>query len=52
MTEIMNPLTVLEGRLHVSLRLAHCERVVKFMGAEGPFKCCGYMLLLFIDSET
>lgn len=33
--EIMNPLTVLEGRLHVSLRLAHCERAVKFIECKG-----------------
>ena len=40
MAKTMNPLTVLEDNQHDSLRLAHRERVVKFMGANGPFQCC------------
>ena len=40
MAKTMNPLTVLEDNQHDSLRLAHHERVVKFMGANGPFQCC------------
>lgn len=47
MAEIISPLTIWEGKQHVSLGLAHCERVVKFMGADGPFQCCECMLPLW-----
>lgn len=39
MAEIMNPLTVLAGQQCVSMGLAHWD---KFMGADGPFRCCEF----------
>lgn len=48
---IMNPLSVLQKRRHASLGLAQRERVVRFLGAHGPFQCYGCVLLLFLDLE-
>ena len=51
MAKTMNPLTVLEDNQHDSLRLAHRERVVKFMGANVPFQCCMHAFFLSLSQR-
>lgn len=51
MAAIMNSCIILQGRQHVSLGLAHWKRVVRFLGADGPFQSYGCVLPLILDSE-